>query len=219
MEDSMESNNTNPINGINVEAEKNILNNFFSTNEDSSVIKNILKDDIKLPESLKFNTNNDVNNIQNILPESLKFDLNIMSNFKNEVENIKNDVTSVQQQPLESSLKLQVENIQNQFDNAIHQFEIPKQAPISIDTETKTAIKPIPNIKNISLASNSNELNSMKASLNDSTKHIHNVLKELESRVNAPKPSDSYEERVTINPNNLIFNDRKQTMSEYPHWS
>ena len=240
----MESNDTNPTNGINVEAEKNILNNLFSTNQESPTVRNILKDDIKLPESLKFNTHNNVNHIQNIMPESLKFDLNIMSNFKNQVENIKNDVTSVQQQqplesslkheveiiknnvtsvqqqqPLETSLKHQVENIQNQFNNTIHQFETQKQIPKTIDVESKLPSKTIPNLKNLISVSNLNELNNIKTAFGDSTKHIHDALKELENRVNTPKPSDSYEERVTMNPNNLIFDDRKQSMSEYPHWS
>lgn len=215
---------------LDVQAEKiSLLSNIDSPNKSQNIfdVSQNRNNLTPLPESIKLdpslgenvfeNTKHDIK-LENILPETLKMDISMDSNMNVLEPSLKQDVSSISQNKLEESIKYNyVETNENvpqvkfetieenpNFQNTL--IEVPKK-----ETNMGPIITPS--------ATNAFEVNTLKFSMNSLASNVGSALKDLETRVNEPAKSDQFEERITINPSNLIFEDRKTEAFQKPKWA
>ena len=208
----MDSNNTETK--IDVSAEKISLGAALSNPEAIPTSVRILQEITPLPESIKLNPTSDSNiftnqtydyKIENVLPESIKVDISSINDYNNLTPSIKNDVNQYNESnPLISPTKIEYGKEDPKFENTV--IEVSKK---------EIGVTGTP----ISKFSNTNDLNTLKVNMNNMMDNIGSALRGIEEKINMPQQTDNFQERITLNPTNLIFYDRKISSVKKPHWS
>lgn len=76
------------------------------------------------------------------------------------------------------------------------------------------------NLENVNILQNNSKVSDQfKQNILKMITDIGESMQELDERTTRPEPKDPFEERITLRPTNLIFEDRKIKMSETPYWA
>lgn len=116
---------------------------------------------------------------------------------------------------------LPTENIQNQFQSTV---ELPES---QIFTPTEDKIQPQTQVQKTTIADGSkvdprdilDKTNRLSTDLENLTKDVESMSQSLRYPDPRTESRDNFDQRITIDSNNLIFFNRLARVTEYPNWS